>query len=293
MSDKDSSLPKRQGKKLFREKNSLEKVLQSYQKEIHDFLNVFPTLMKCLPRQAKVEDFEKYLRLRMSKGMSYSLLHKHFVAVKYWYRKTYHQELRITLPADLQEDVHLKRKIHILDEKELSLLFHGYKTNVYVSILRLIYATGAKMNEILNLRVKDIHFSSLEIDIRDEKERLLRKSVFSESQATELMELVYGRTSSEFVFTVRHTKDGKETLPISSRSVQLHLNRICQKYSLGKVTIHTLRDNFAIHLLRKGIDCKRLASHMGYRSSQFTERYREYIYANDIRLQSPLDDYLI
>ncbi len=292
MSDKESPLPDQQDKNLLHEKSSFARVLQSYQKDIHDFLDVFPVLMKCSPEKAEVEDFEKYFHLRRSKGMSSSSFRRHLFAVKYWYRKNYCKELKFVFPTESQPDTHLKRKIHILNEKELTLLFHNHKTNVYVSILRLIYASGAKMNEILNLRIKDIHFSSLEIDIRDKKENLIRKSIFSENQAMELMDIVCTRIPSEFVFTVRHTKDGKETLPISSRSVQLHLSKICQKYRLGKVTIHTLRDNFAIRLLQKGIDSKRIALHMGYRSSQFTERYREYMYASNIRLPSPLDDYL-
>jgi integrase/recombinase XerD len=77
----------------------------------------------------------------------------------------------------------------------------------------------------------------------------------------------------------------------SQRSIQQVLKQACNKASIKKqVSMHTLRHNFATHLLENGTDLRYIQNLLGHASSKTTEIYT-YVTTKGIeKIKSPLDN---
>lgn len=157
-----------------------------------------------------------------------------------------------------------------LSEKEmerlLNLPFHGKTGPRDRAILELLYASGLRVSELVNLRLSDLNMEGgfLIVVGKRSKERIvpIGRSALSAIRAY----LEASRPKGPFLF------QGKKGGRITRQAVW----KIVKKYGrliASKVSPHTIRHSFATHLLKGGADLRSLQLLLGHGDISSTQIY--------------------
>lgn len=143
------------------------------------------------------------------------------------------------------------------------------------ALFELIYSSGLRCQEALDLTLRDVNFESREIRVKG-KGRKVRVVPVGEVALSALgsylregrTRLVTGGTQEEHVFVSRTGR------PLSSSDVQRRLGRYLARASAPSGTSpHTLRHSFATHLLEGGADMRVIQELLGHSSLRTTQVY--------------------
>ena len=145
-------------------------------------------------------------------------------------------------------------------------------TRNYLIIL-LLYTTGIRRSELINLKDKDIDFenSALKVLGKRNKERyvpLLNSVKEVLSNYLELKTKLYSSYSTEYVFITKKGVKVYETLVY--RIVNSYFSKASSKL---KKSPHILRHSFATHLLNEGADLNSVKDLLGHSSLASTQVY--------------------
>ena len=139
--------------------------------------------------------------------------------------------------------------------------------------MRLLYATGVRVSELVNIKIKDIDLSDRTIKIlgKGRKERMV---VFGHNAKNALDDYIFNgrgelnKKDSEYVFL---NKDGGR---LSTRYVRKILDETIIKASiLHHVSPHMLRHTFATEMLNNGADLVSVKDLLGHESLNTTSIY--------------------
>ena len=140
-------------------------------------------------------------------------------------------------------------------------------------ILEILYASGIRVSELVNIKISDISFGTKTIKIlgKGNKERIA----------------YYNNITSKYLD--KYIKDGRKKLNIdnsdylflnykggrlTSRGVEKVLNNIIDQTAINKhITPHMLRHSFATHLLNEGCDLLSVQELLGHASLSATNIY--------------------
>jgi integrase/recombinase XerD len=147
-----------------------------------------------------------------------------------------------------------------------------------------IYSCGLRLNELLNLKIKDIRSSEKIIRINQSKGNKDRIVSLSDKLLYIVRDyyLVYKPTNYLF--------EGEKGNRYSERSVQLVLKKSLANAKIkteGKV--HTLRHSYATHLIQSGIDVRIVQEWLGHENIKTTMIYTHITDIDKKRTPSPLD----
>ena len=141
------------------------------------------------------------------------------------------------------------------------------------AMLELLYATGIRVSELINLKVEDINLAVGFITCRDEhKERMIPFGKVAKQAMLNYME--NGRVSllkgqeSEWLFT---NCSGR---PMSRQGFWKIIKFYGEKAGIqADITPHTLRHSFAAHLLENGADLRSIQEMLGHADISSTQIY--------------------
>ena len=142
-----------------------------------------------------------------------------------------------------------------------------------ILILRMLYSTGIRVSELVNIKVSDINISDRTIRIlgKGSKERIV---VFGNNTQESLQEyLNNGRYivdihNSEYLFL---NKDGNK---LSDRYIRKIIDDVIFKASINMhVSPHMLRHTFATGMLNNGADLVSVKDLLGHESLNTTSIY--------------------
>ena len=140
-------------------------------------------------------------------------------------------------------------------------------------ILEMLYGTGVRVGELVNIKVKDIDLSSKSILIlgKGNKERIVTYGEYCEEALVTYLNDGYHRLNvlnEDYLFL---NKNGGV---ITERGVRYVLEQIIKKTSLNKnISPHMLRHSFASHLLNEGCDLITVQKLLGHESIKATQIY--------------------
>jgi len=142
------------------------------------------------------------------------------------------------------------------------------------ALFELIYSSGLRCQEVLDLKMKDVHIESSEVRVKGKGRKVRIVPVGEAALDTLDRYLREGRTrllgagESEHVFLSRSGR------PLSSSDVWRRLARyLAQAGAPAGTTPHTLRHSFATHLLEGGADLRVIQELLGHSSLRTTQVY--------------------
>ncbi len=144
------------------------------------------------------------------------------------------------------------------------------------AMLELLYATGIRVSELINLRISDIDFTNDYIRIigKGSKERIVPFNDISKKYLilylSDYRPILLKRKTNEFLFINNLSNQ------ISRQGFFKILKEICFKQGINKnVSPHTLRHSFATHLLNNGADLRIIQELLGHSDLSTTQIYTE------------------
>ena len=132
-------------------------------------------------------------------------------------------------------------------------------------ILRILWRTGVRVSELLNIRPRDVEFNNHIINITKAKGGKQRR-VLLDSQTMNML--------SDYIITQKLLEDQ----PIFGVQ-RVQIFRIVKKYGNMldfDIHPHTLRHSYAIHLVRSGMDLRRVQLLLGHSNLNTTQIYLQF-----------------
>jgi integrase/recombinase XerD len=144
------------------------------------------------------------------------------------------------------------------------------------AILELLYATGARVSEVSNLRLRDVHLAErfCLCHGKGDKERMIPMGVSAQQMVAAYLE-------RERPKLAKRRDPESEFLFLSSRGSRLGRERIWELLKKSsrlagvsaKISPHSLRHSFATHLLAGGADIRHVQELLGHASIATTQLY--------------------
>ena len=145
------------------------------------------------------------------------------------------------------------------------------------ALCELMYATGMRVSETVNLKLSDINFSEKEILVtgKGTKDRMV---LFNET-AKEFLLLYIDKVRMKYAqddihLFWNHCKNKKASKPLTAAGVQFILERVMGNTSIRKhIYPHLLRHSFATHLLQNGASLRLVQDLLGHSDVTTTQVY--------------------
>lgn len=223
------------------------------------------------------ESPRKYLLSLINKKKSDETIRNIGFAIKFY--------LKIMGLNDYIEFPNLKREKRlpiILSRQDIEKMIMSTKNVNHRLIIQIIYATGMRASEIVNLKWKDIDFKRNIIHIKlskGKKDRIVMLSPKIKKNLKKLTEI-----KKEHVFIT--TRKSKYT----TRTIEKIVSNAAKKAGIkNKITPHTLRHSFATHLLERGTDIRYIKELLGHSNISTTLIYTKVSNKDISKIKSPLD----
>lgn len=142
-----------------------------------------------------------------------------------------------------------------------------------IVVIELLFATGARVSEISNLKNNDIDLTTGEITIKGKggKERIAQ--ICSEG-VLNILKKYKKLISSKICYNNEHFLLNRFKKRLSEQSIRNIINLLSPKTNIKKhITPHVFRHTFATLLLEKDVDIKYIQTLLGHSSIMTTQRY--------------------
>lgn len=255
------------------------KTLNSYKGLFEEFINFYHNIELELIDESMITAFMRYLVIERKISTSYQNLSIN--AIKFYYERVLGGQRKIYLV----DRPRIEKKLPtVLNEQEVGDLLKATENIKHKAILMLAYSAGLRVSELVNVKIKDIDSSRMQIRIEQAKGKRDRYSLLS----VKLLEVLrkYFLIYKPKIWLFEGVDGGR----YSTRSVQLIMQDSVKKAGIKKkVSIHSLRHSFATHLLENGTDLRYIQNLLGHESSKTTEIYTHITTKGFDQIKSPLD----
>jgi integrase/recombinase XerD len=177
-----------------------------------------------------------------------------------------------------------KRLPNVLSQEEIVALLRATKNMKHKLIITLLYSSGLRISELINLKITDIHLDRLQIMVvkgKGFKDRMVNLSAVAASMIrTYLLEY----KPNQYLF------NGNHSLRYTETSIRKVLERAAKKAGMQrKVWPHLLRHSYATHMLENGVNLRYVQELLGHSSINTTQIYMHIARNNLSQLSNPLD----
>lgn len=246
---------------------------KSYIYHINDFLNF---ISKCQLNLSE-DGVKRYL---LSKDLAVNSMRLKHASISFLFREILHSPInRDFVPSKKKE----KELPKVISKEKIRRLLNSIQNIKHKLIIKIFYSTGIRLQELVNLKRKDIDFDRNVIYIRKGKGAKDRITLLSESIKEDLLKYFVSQDfRTDYLFEGRKGK-------YSKASVEKILDRFSKQIGL-KITPHMLRHSFATHLLEAGTDIRYIQKLLGHSNLETTQIYTKVANSEIIKIKSPLDN---
>lgn len=267
---------------LISEKNASANTVSSYLRDIRQFLT-FLASVKIKPEKANQQIFDRYTKHLNEQGKSVSTITRSVASLKSFYTYLQISHCISTNPAKNITPVKNERKLpQILSSKEVDLFLEqpkccdakGYRDK---AMLELLYATGIRVSELIELNLNNVNLSA--------------GMIRCESRGKERMIPLYPSAIRAIAEYIEHIRPQMIEQP-DEQALFVNLNghrmtrqgfwKIIKYYQekagiQKEITPHTLRHSFAAHLLENGADLRSIQEMLGHADISSTQIYTQVV----------------
>lgn len=258
----------------------------STRKKYSRTLRQFIITLNKLPEECnKNEIIAFFVSFKEENKISNSTLKNHIYSIKYYLK---HIVDRIDLFDKIPTPVSKPFNINILNIHEINLLMESCKDCREKLIVQLLYETGIRISELVNLNINDFDLYNKFLVIRNSKNKKNRMVYFGDNLISTLIDYnnCYRNLFSHSLFTRKYNS----FIRISKSTVRRVLKNIVKRCGINKrVTPHSLRHAFAVHYLNFGGTLYQLQKLLGHSHLETTFHYLQHATLPDSMNISILD----
>ncbi|XOV68676.1 MAG: site-specific tyrosine recombinase/integron integrase [Fluviicola sp.] len=172
----------------------------------------------------------------------------------------------------------------ILSLKETERLLLSIRNLKHKAMITLIYSSGLRSGELINLRISDIDSDRMILSVRGGKGNKDRDVPLSPTALKILREYYKKYRPKEFLF------NGVNGGRYSSSSLRRVFHRALKDAGVQKaVSLHTLRHSYATHLLESGVNLRYIQEILGHKSPKTTQIYTHVSSEGSRKIESPIE----
>lgn len=275
---------------LASEKNSSENTLAAYRTDLTQFLAFLNDSLSTQKNDISA-DFanvtpniiQEYLKFLEEKAYSSSTIARKIAAIKSYYHSAVALGILADDPTSGLNSPTVKKSVpQLIGYEEITRLLaaptknHGPTSQRDKALLEVLYSTGVRVTELINLNVDDYNPRKKTISCGIRNERILPMNAEPASHLDTY--IADGRTklwnsSEEKAMFLNHR--GQR---LTRQGLWLIIKRYAKQIGItAKITPHSLRHSFAAHLLDSGAEVKDIQLRLGHANLSTTQTYRRTI----------------
>lgn len=260
------------------EKKYSKKTTENYKRDLEYFQEFLNDKKINKYKNVKYETIREYLMHLHNHKYSKKTIARYISSLRSFFKYLYNEEIINDNPTILvsnpKQDKKLPNYLYTNDLEKLLDIEDDNELAIRDSfILELLYSTGIRVSELVNIKINDISQSEKTIKIhgKGNKERYVIYGSICEGKLKKYLKnsrSLLNKNNSDYLI-LNH--NGKQ---ITTRSIETIVKKYQSKTGVNtKVTPHTLRHTFATHLLDGGADLKSVQELMGHESLSSTQVY--------------------
>ena len=261
---------------LLIDKGYSENTIESYKRDLDKFLEYNKNTSI---DNISNEDLKRYIKYLNDNGLNEKSIARNISSLKSFYKflviskyissntsdSLYLPKIKKSLPSTLtEEEVFSLLNIELVDN-------FSYRNK---AMLELLYASGLRVSELVNLKLQDVDFSQDIIRTfgKGSKERIIPIGDYAkeylEKYIYEYRGSMLKRETSEYIFLNNHGKQ------MTRQGFFKIIKKIAKEKGINKeLSPHTLRHSFASHLLKYGADLRTIQELLGHSDISTTQIY--------------------
>jgi len=257
-------------KYLTNEKNYSIHTVKNYEKDIEQFILFSKELEKV--DEKKIREYLEFLSKKYSKN---STIRK-IIALRSFFRFLIKSKKILKNPFEYILTPKKEKRIPgVLTENEVKTLLDSIPCDNFFSlrdrvIMELLYSSGIRVNELVNLNINDVDFFNEEIKVtgKGNKERIVPVGSVAINFLQKYVKELKNKINTKILFI------NKNKGRLTTRAVEMIVKSYAKKAGiLKRVTPHTLRHSFATHLLDRGADLRSVQELLGHSNLSTTQIY--------------------
>ena len=263
------------------ERGLSENTITAYRQDLYEFLDFIKKEgMTSWP--TKAVDIDAFLARQRDLDKATSSISRMISSLRKFYQWLARQDIQKINPMLEIDPPKKEHRLPVaLTEEEVTALLKQPDVDKKLglrdrALLETMYATGIRVSELINLKLKDLHEDLKLVKVlgKGSKERLIPISEVALSWIKRYEKkvrdplLLQKNKSSEFIFLNNRGES------LTRQAVWQIIKRYCKMAGIEKdVTPHTLRHTFATHLLENGADLRVVQEILGHSDISTTQIY--------------------
>ena len=259
------------------ERNYSSHTLQAYNHDLHQFLTFLQSQKILSFHSVEREHLRAYFRLMVEGGAGKRTVARKIASLRSFFKFLRRKGLVRSNPALVLVTPKPERRLPVyLDESAAERMLElpdvsteeGQKES---AILELLYSTGIRVSELVNLNKKDVNFENGTVRVlgKGKKERIIP---FGDKASRAMKRYLKTRRPGDpeeapLFLGAR----GSRTYPVAvARLVKRCIGQISE---IEKKSPHVIRHSFATHMLNRGADLRAVKELLGHESLSTTQVY--------------------
>ena len=261
---------------LLIDKNYSNNTIESYKEDLIKFRDFFKN--KSI-NEIDIDDLKKYVKYLNDLNLNELSISRSISCIKSFYKYLNIEKIIDNNPSDSLYLPKVRKKLpNILSEEEVDKLLNINLVDCFSyrnkAMLEVLYATGLRVSELVNLKMENIDF---EQDIirtfgKGNKERVIPIGEYARYYLNlylkEHRNQMLKHGNNEYVFLNNHGKN------MTRQGFFKIIKAIASEKGINKeISPHVLRHSFASHLLKHGADLRTIQELLGHSNVSTTQIY--------------------
>lgn len=262
------------------EKGLADNTLQSYERDLTYYFHYLEECGVQRIENSTRQHIKQYLLRLKQEGKASATLSRNVSSIRSFYQFLVRERRLLSDPSVHIEKPKIERKLpNVLTTREVeSLLQAPNRSNLIgkrdAAMLELLYATGIRVSELVDLELSDVHLHMGFIRClgKGSKERIIPLGQKAIEALEQYIRHARGKLlknhKSETLFLNHHGKR------LSRQGFWKIIKKLAREAQINKeITPHTLRHSFATHLLENGADLRSVQEMLGHADISTTQIY--------------------
>jgi len=258
-----------------------ENTLQSYRRDVEQYINYLHEINLQNISKTNKATIISYLLQLQKKGRATSTISRNLASIRSFYQYISKNKIIDNDPTSGLESPKVEKKLpQILSTQEVELLLEqpkcvdlkGYRDK---AMLELLYATGIRVSELINLDITDVSLDMGFIKCsKGQRERMIPIGTMAINALKDYLnkarKLMIANSDEKALFV--NVNGGRLTRQGFWKIIKQYKNQA----NINKdITPHTLRHSFAAHLLENGADLRSIQEMLGHSDISSTQIYAQ------------------
>jgi integrase/recombinase XerD len=249
---------------LISEKNLSKNTVKNYLIDLNQFFS------KNFSHMQIDKEFETFISKLRKNNFSLSSINRKVSVIKNFLKFLQSEKIIDQTNLDKFESLKSSKKIpKAITKSQIDEIFNSLKNSksrngkIYSMVLRLMYLSGLRVSEALNIKWSDLNVNDFSLNIygKGSKER---KVYLTQEFSKQLSNL---KSNSIFIFHIKNK-------PISTRTINKFLKDSFKNGIINKsLSSHIFRHSFATTMLENNADIRHIQKLLGHSSISTTEIY--------------------